>query len=949
VADSPSKQEAVRPEASVPAVEPSPAAGAESAADGRGPKKLDPGPWAIPVALPDPVSFGGKLSDIAREYVAAVRAELERRHFAGADGTASARYLTRAVDELIRFILDVTTERFSRRYARAHQRCAVIAQGGYGRADMSPYSDVDLLIIYPGRITPYVETVSERLIQTLWDAQLHVGSAVRTVRDCVDQASRDLTVKTTLLDGRFLCGSTELGAQFTEACQDVLASRDIQAFIDEKLLESRERHAHLGGSVFLLEPNVKDGQGGLRDLHTLVWIGRMLRGVLSLEGFADTGLTSESEQRELMSAYEFLLRVRHSLHFMARFKQDKLSFESQEKIAEQFGYRPGETHSAVDLFMRDYYSYAAIVSRSVGDIVARMVAPPEPSGLINRLSSRSLREGVTVVGGQLVVEERILEDDAVNLLRIFSDAQRCDVSLSSGTSEAVRRNAKLLTAELAQSDEAIDVFMGILKWHDGVYGTLGEMNRLGVLGRLIPEFGRLFCMVQHDFYHVYTVDEHSLIGIRELERLRDGVYARDSPLLTQVMRECDHPELLFLAMMFHDLGKGYGGDHDERGAVMVHAIAERLRLHEDHSATLEFLVRQHLTMSMLAQNRDIDDTLLVSDFVSQVGTLENLRYLYLLTFADMKAVGPLVWTGWKDHLLGELFLRAADVFDKGVVTEKDLETRVERAKRRVIARVTGEAELERLDEFLAGMPPSYFLRNDEDVVIDHWRLYESLGKGLFRSGVHHVPERGFTEFTVCTRDRPGLFVRLAGVLSARHLNILSAKIVTSGTHVVIDTFRIDHAGTDVNPLDADVWAAVRSDIEGVLAGDLDVEKLVAAAEASRPAPSSVRKARRRAMTRVDIDNDVSRGYTVIDVYAADRSGLLFALTNSIFRLGLVIHLAKITTHVHQVLDVFYVTDADGRKIVDPERSAEIERAILAQISDPDQPAATPAAGPAPAS
>ena len=887
--------------------------------------------------LPAVAEFSGRLSDLAREYVEAVRVEAERATWAGEHGMPTAVRFAHAIDRLVAFVVDVTTDRFAQRYARGqHQRCALIAQGGYGRYEMSPWSDVDLLIVYPGRISPYVETITERVIQTLFDAQLQVGWAVRTFKDCIEQADRDLTIKTTMLDGRFIAGSRELGAQFTETVQDVLAARDVEHFLTAKRAESQERRARFGDSVFLLEPNVKEGQGGLRDLHTLLWIGRLVRGIVHLEEVAERGIASDSELSELLAARDFLLRVRHALHVLARFKQDKLAFDSQEKIAQRFGYHDDERNSAVELFMRDYYTNAAIVARTTADLIDRLTARPEPKGLISRLGSRSLRDGVSIASGQLVVEERVFERDPVEMIRVFADAQRNDVTLSARTREVVRRNTEKLSPEVAQSRVAIDTFMGILKATDGVYRTLGEMNRLGVLGRLIPEFGRLFCMVQHDFYHIYTVDEHSLIGIRELERLREGAFAEENPLLTQVMRECDRPELLFLAMMFHDLGKGYGGDHDERGARMVVEIARRLRLNLDERKSLEFLVRHHLLMSMLAQNRDIEDPHLVAEFVSTVGSQDNLRYLYLLTFADMKAVGPQIWNGWKDHLLGDLYQRAVEAIETGVVTERNLASRVRRAKKRVVDQVSGEDEQRRLEEFVSAMPDSYMLSTTIDRVIDHWRLCESLGGGLFRAGVSHFKERGFSELTVCTNDRPGLFARLSGVLSAHALNILSAKIVTSTNGLAIDTFRIDHGEEPAETMGAEVWTAVRADIERALDGSLDVASMVAEQRRKRPAPTSVRKARRRATTHVSVDNEVSRDHTVIDVYAADRPGLLFTVADCINRLGLTIHLAKITTRVHQVLDVFYVTDEAGNKVDDPAAHERIGRIILERIRESDE-------------
>ncbi|MFN2378524.1 MAG: [protein-PII] uridylyltransferase, partial [Candidatus Binatia bacterium] len=709
-----------------------------------------------------------------------------------------------------------------------------------------------------------------------------------------------------------------------------------------KMAEAGSRHEKHGGSVFILEPNVKEGQGGLRDLNHALWVARVKSDAADIEALRESGVVTAREYEELAAAREFLFRTRTALHFQTRAKNEQLTFDRQDAIGARFGYLAEGNNSVGDMFMRDYYHHAAVVSRTTDDIVDRLLDPPERTGLLGRLvGHRSLRPGVSVAGGRLSIEEKAVDGDPVNLISVFRDCQRLDLRLSTRTRELVRQKVDLLTPEVAASRAAVDVFFEILRAKDGVYETLAQMNRLGVLGRLIPEFGRLFCMVQHDYYHVYTVDEHSLVGIRELEALRQGEHQQKSPFLTQTMRDCDRPELLFLAMMFHDLGKGYGGDHDERGAVMVRDIADRLYLHEDDRAALEFLVRNHLLMSMLAQTRDIEDPSLVIDFVKEVGTAENLTLLYLLTFADMRAVGPQIWNSWKDHLLAELYRRAVEAFETGLVSETDMESRAERTRRRLGTRAAGEAERTRLEAYLASMPTSYFLGNPDERIIDHWRLFESVGSSVFRHGVEHFPERGFSEFTICAPDRLGLFRDVVGALSSHGLNILSVRLVTSTTGWALDVFRIEHREGDVDAASADVWAAVAATLEGVFAGDVDSRALVYKALLGRSRRVGDRLAARRGSTRVQIDNRLSREFTVVDVYAGDRPGLLFLVADAMFALGLDIHLAKISTHLTSVLDVFYVTDAGRKKIEDPARLEQIRGSIVSAL-DPEEAQAVPA-------
>jgi len=889
--------------------------------------------------LPAPGSVAGKLSEVASEYFEAVRDELEAAHWAGASGTDTVARFAACLDNLVRFLFETAIERYGRRYARTRQHCAVFALGGYGRREQCPHSDVDLLVMHSGAVTPFVETVTESLLYSLWDAKLQVGHAVRNVAECVALASGDLTIRTALLDGRYLCGSPELAGEYETLVRRKLATTDVDEFVAAKLAEASSRHEKHGGSVFILEPNVKEGQGALRDLNHALWIARVKSDASDLEALREREIVTAREYEEMAAAREFLFRTRAALHFHTRNKTEQLTFDRQDAIGARFGYQAEGNNSVGSMFMRDYYHHAAVMSRTTDDIVDRLLAPPERTGLLKRLvTQRTVRPGITIVGERLVVDEKAIDSDPVNLIAVFRDSQRLDLKLSTRARELVRQKVELLTPEVAATRAAVDVFFEILRARDGVYETLAQMNRLGVLGRLIPEFGRLFCMVQHDYYHVYTVDEHSLIGIRELEALRQGEEQQKSPFLTQTMRDCDRPELLFLAMMFHDLGKGYGGDHDERGAIMVKDIADRLYMHEDDRAALEFLVRNHLLMSMLAQTRDIDDANLVMDFVKEVGTAENLTLLYLLTFADMRAVGPQIWTGWKDHLLAELYRRAVEVFETGLVSEADMESRAERTRRRLLGRAAGEAERTRLAAFLGALPTSYFLGNPDEKIVDHWRLFESVGSAIFRHGVEHFPERGFSEFTICARDRLGLFRDMVGALSSHGLNILSVRLVTSSTGWALDVFRIEHREGDVDAGSVDVWSGVGATLEDVFAGKVDASKLVRDVLLGRTRRIGERAAPRRGTTRVEIDNRQSREFTVVDVYAGDRPGLLFLVADAMFGLGLDIHMAKISTHLTSVLDVFYVTDAGRSKIDDPARLDEIRRTIIGAL-DPEEPQA----------
>lgn len=899
------------------------------------------GTTAAPTAmiLPEPGSVTGKLSDIARDYVLAARTELAAAQWAGATGIEICDRMAHAVDDLVRFIFDSSTERFSRRYARTRQHCAIIALGGYGRREQAPYSDVDLLVLHSGGATPYIETVTEALLYTLWDAGLEVGHAVRSTEECVELAKTDLTIKTALMDGRFVAGSTELASAFHSEVVEVITADDPRGFAEAKVEESRLRHARAGGSVAILEPNIKEGRGGLRDLHAARWIARAMRGVDTLEDLCEIGVLTEKELSETAGAREFLLKLRNALHFLGDAKTDHLTFERQEAVGERFGFTTQGKQTPGDQLLRAYHTRAAVLDRIAGDLVDRLVAQPEKKPLLGRLTRRNVRPGVYISGGKLVTDPDVFKEDPVNLVRVFADCQRLAVPMSQVTRDLVRRRARLLTAELAGGKECVAAFFEILRAKEAVFETLVAMHASGVLGQFIPEFGRLFCMVQHDYYHIYTVDEHSLIGIRELERLRAGDFAAESPFLTNVMRSCDAPELLFLGMMFHDIGKGLGGDHDEKGALMVRDISRRLLMHEDHCDALEFLVRNHLLMSEKAQREDVEDPQVVLKFVQEVGSSERLKLLYLLTFADMKAVGPKIWNGWRDHLLGELYVSSVEMFDKGIVTEAELEARGARVRDRVLAGAAGPDEKQRLAGFLDQMPPSYLVAHTDEIIVDHWRLYESVGNARFRTGFVHYPKRGFTEFTICAPDKRGLFSDVTAALTVNQLNVVDSRLITSSRGWAIDVFRIDHSSSEADALSAETWSAVGESLDRIFSGDLDAEEMVAERLRKRGKRIGDASEARRSFVRVEADNDSSESFTVLDVYAVDQPALLFLISNAIYRQGLSIHMAKISTHMREVLDVFYVTDAEGNKLIDPARLEAVCEAISSSVryssGDPD--------------
>lgn len=896
----------------------------------------------LPVA-----SEGAELGALARDYVVATREQLQAWHDAGATGTDVVQAFTAAIDDLIAWLFETSSENYRRRYVQLDQSCTVLAQGGYGRGELNPHSDIDLLFLYPHKMTPYVETITETILCALWDTRLQVGHAVRTVKDCVRIAGTDLTVKTSLIDARYLCGESTLSDEFFASLEKEIKPRATAKFFREKLRESEERRHAYGDSVYLLEPQLKEGQGGLRDLHTALWIAKIKFKIKDLRELAVNGVMSSQELADIEGARDFLFRVRNALHFLTGTHQDQLTFDLQEPVAENLGYRAreGDELKPVEHFLRDYYLQASEVTRFANAIIDRSVNPPGPYRLIGRMMARTIRPGVRIVAGALTVtDDDLFDNDPVELVRVLGDAQRHGVELEPALADMMRAKSALITDETRARAELTDAFFGILRSPYRVYETLHEMHKLGILAQVMPEWAHLLCLVLHDFYHIYTVDEHSLMGIRELERLRKGERGEALPLLTDVMRLADKVELLFLGMLLHDIGKGMGGQHSEKGAKLARDIATRFRLNEDDADELEFMVRNHLILSHIAQRRDIQDDKLVMEVARMVGSPESLKRLYLMTYADMRATGPKVWNNWKDMLLGETYIRVNDVFERGFEAE-GRDARVRRIQERACAAIEkadGPEAAARFEEFTSSMPDTYFLRTPEHLIPkDAALLAKARAEGELALRVTHYHDREFTGFTVATRDHPGLFATITGVLAASGMNIVGARISTSTDGIAVDSFRISHLDRREIVVDDERWERVETLLRDVLAGRTELSEVVD--RAKKPSLLDVRKAR-PSPHGVGVDNSTADDFTIIDVFGRDRVGLLHDIAKALFELRLHIHLAKISTAVDQVLDVFYVTELQGGKC---HREDEIRAALEAVVAPPEDDAATAADAPAP--
>ncbi len=887
---------------------------------------------ALSLSLLDETSGDSDLRRFARTYVKRGRELLLERHRAGAGGLEVVSAYSTMMDHLIRHLFGQVSDDFIRRYPSENQRCAVVAQGGYGRGELNPYSDIDLLFLYSWKVSPYVEAVTERLLYTLWDAGLQVGHATRTVKESIALSASDMKVKTALLDARYLGGNYDLYQEFEKAVESRLIKKRVNRFVQEKLTENRLRHESYGGSVYLLEPDVKDGEGGLRDIHTARWVGRVKTGAKDLDALALKAIVSASDVAKLKSSQDFLLRVRNELHFSTGRHQDQLTFEEQEKVSRALGFEGEGTLKAVEVFMRNYYLHASQISRLTSLIIHRIREGSRPIFRRPYSFAKTVRDGIRISQGQLsITKPSILKSEPSNLIEVFADMQQHRCELSQETRELLREHTGLIDDRFRRSAAANIPFFKILKWKDRVYETLLEMHRCGILGAFIPEFGRLLCMVLHDAYHIYTVDQHSLKLIQEIEKLKAGEYKDGLPLLTQLARDADKIELLYLSLMFHDIGKGFGGGHSEIGAGLVRPVARRMRLNADDGALVEFLVRHHLLMTHTAFRRDLEDEKTIFDFAKTMGNVNNLKMLYLLTFADVRAVGPDVWNPWKGSLLGELYVKTLNLLEeveKGEFQREDVRAVLRRIQGRVRRELAKDHPEESVDHFMEAMPERYFLSTPENDVPAHFELMEKFtGKGAV-TAVEHFPERDCSAIVICTRDRPGLFLSITGTLTALNLDILNARIFTSSDGRILDVFRVSHRGRSELVMAEQKWAKFRSTLDQVLEGRLDVDRLVQNSQRS----SFLQRHVPKVATVIQVDNEASDNFTILEVFTEDRIGVLFTIAYALHQLGLSIHVAKISTNVDQVADIFYVTDETGKKIEDTAWLEEIRLSLHANLA-----------------
>jgi len=879
------------------------------------------------------------VSRLLKAALADGRAAAERLLIADRHGRRCAERLSLMQDEIIRVLFEFAIKHlYPAQNPSEAERMAIVATGGYGRGVLAAGSDIDLLFLLPYKQTAWGESVAETILYCLWDMGLKVGHATRSVNECIRQAKADMTIRTSLLEARYLLGDHKLYDELVARFDKEIVQGTAAEFVAAKLAEREERHRRAGQSRYLVEPNVKDGKGGQRDLHTLYWIAKYVYRVREREELIAHGVYDPREYRRFRRCGDFLWAVRCHMHFLTGRAEERLSFDIQREIAVRLGYTEHPGLREVERFMKHYF----LIAKDVGDLTAILCAKLEDSHakampVLSRMMAKfrprarhtlSETEDFVVDYNRInVADENVFKRDPVNLIRIFHLAQKYNLAFHPDAMHVATRSLKLIDQTLRENEEANRLFLEILTSKNDGETVLRRMNEAGVLGQFVPAFGRIVAMMQFNMYHHYTVDEHLLRCIGVLADI-EAARTADTKLANELMRSIQprHQELLYVTLFLHDIAKGRIEDHSIAGARVARNLCPRLGFSQAETETVAWLIEVHLVMSTVAQSRDLSDRMTIENFSAVMQSVERLKLLTILTAADIKAVGPGVWNGWKAQLIRTLYYETEPVLTGGF-------SEVNRAQRVAVAQAEFRGELAdwtaaEVDAYIALHYPAYWLKVDLPHQVAHARFLRSAaqeGKSLAIS-VSFPAARGVTELTVLAPDHPWLLSIIAGACAVAGANIVDAQIFTTTDGRALDTISVSRE-FEFDADEARRAARITDSIEKALRGDLKLPEVVAKRETA--------KARLKAFAvppEVTVNNGWSNRYTMVEVTGLDRPGLLFELTATLSRLSLNIASAHVATFGERVVDVFYVTDLFGAKITSATRQATIKRALIALLS-----------------
>ncbi|MDP2158139.1 MAG: [protein-PII] uridylyltransferase, partial [Nitrospirota bacterium] len=731
----------------------------------------------------------------------------------------------------------------------------LVATGGYGRRELAPFSDIDIMFLAESSKN---SDAAEKVLYKLWDERLDISHAFRTLRDCIDEAFRDIRTRTALLEVRYLAGSKRLYEQFRKEVYPVIAHRKQKQFVAEKLKERQKRHISTGDSIYLLEPHVKEGDGGLRDIHAVFWLAKVVFRIEDIQGLSAI-LTSHDHKR-LLDAYDFMIQARYCLHCESKRQNDILSFEYQRVVAACLGFRDSKKFSAAERMMRYYYLKGRVIrdiSHAVIVSCSRQYAP-----VFRDFTKRKITESFALSAGKLIARNNgIFAGHSEKIMEAFYHVSGTGKKFSNGLSEQIRENLPRINRGTRSIPAAVHHFREIMKGNR-VSDTLREMHESGVLGRFIPEFGALRSLVVHEAYHMYTVDEHTLLAIRNLERLRTTT-VKSLEALKEIILSMEQLDILFLSILFHDIGKAVGKHHEEEGYKRLKSIMERLNMPPDKRLRIEFLVRNHVLMSRIAMTREIDDPEVIARFADAVGDRENLKAIYLITYADMSAVNPQFWNAWKSSLLADLYERTSQHLSGSLGAAKSHD---------VTALFPGKTSMQKeLSLFLEAMPERYLLSTTDARLKEDFLLHQKAAAQSAAVRIEVMTD-GIAEIVICASDAPGLFSRIVGFLSMKKLNIVHGRIYTGKNGIVIDKIAVSNW--------KDIWwdgfeLDIVSGLEDAVIKRKDIQLVCL----------NQHEAHGLFDAFVEIDNESSDLYTFVEIFSQDRIGLLYDISKMFYQKG----------------------------------------------------------------
>ncbi len=896
-----------------------------------------------------------------REFISEHQAGIRQRHDLGSGGGEVTRELALLADYVLRGILAYSIKKTRTLEDGAdvdldskELDLVLVALGGYGRSEMSPKSDLDVMILYSGKLNEQIRKINSEILHLLWDTGFEVGHSVRSVDDAIDGATSDVTMMTSMLESRRVAGSPRIFDEYFGRLMEKIRADDGADFFRAKEQERLKRYRNFGSDVYELEPHVKEGAGGLRDYSAAMWLAMVKFDARTPQILLEKGLLEEEDFLRIGCSLDFLLRVRNELHFHHATKEDRLNVDHQGIVARSLGYKDKEGSYSVELFMQDYYANALVVRRFYDHIFTLWSQQVRAEACEGKpLVVEELDDGLRLIDGEIYLPdggEDWFRENPSRLMELIWISQKSGNLMAAETQKAVRSNLDLIDDEFCRSPAVSGFFLAICKDLKRVGKALRKMDELGMLERYIPEYKEIQGIIRFHLFHRYPVHEHTLRALENLGRI-DRLNTVGAEFLRQAVREVRRPEVVSLGLFLHDIGKGREGLHVEWGVRISRDVCHRLGLSEEDSSEIEFFVANHLRMSHLSQYRDIEDQEIIEDFAMEIESHDRLGMLYVITFADVSAVAPNVWNDWKSALLVQLYIKAGKALEQSAVDAR-LKRPEEYWKGPKVARILehlSDGIEEQVENHLRGMSERYVTTFSSRDIARHidlaseFRPVAAPEEEVWLSTVCWKPQKHpATRVVVCTQDCHGLFAIIAGVLASHGLSIARAQLFTREDGCVIDTLEIlDFHVFDTMEMDESVklkkWRRVEQDLRDTLNGRKDVAEMVRAARCH-----FMMKGRGTTdiPAKVYFDNNVSRTHTVIDLHAPDRLGLLYDVTSTMANLGLDIDTARITTDARKAIDAFYVTRGDGQKIAESEFdsvSQALQEALTSISPGPEDP------------